>query len=126
MLKEAHWKLIAQCIIGTFSGVIGATLGFFIGVSISSAYGRIYETGEMYGAIVGMIIGATIGTLFFYRIKVESYKNISLTGMIISPIIVLMYGITYIISPIFIGLSFIQSLIITLCIHFYKKKHPAL
>lgn len=136
IIKETYWKLIAQCIAGTLSGMTGGVLGFFTGIIIGSNY----EIGGVYGAITGIIIGSIIGTLFFKRLKIENYKNISLTGISIAFIIILTHIATRFMNPpdegslfilsittfafsLFIGIVLIPSVILTLCIHFYKKKH---
>lgn len=136
MIKEIHWKLIAQCLAGTLSGMGGGAIGFFSGITIGSNY----EIGGVYGAITGIIIGSIIGTLFFKRLKIENYKNISLTGTSIALIIILTHIATRFMNPpdegslfilsittfafsLFIGMALIPSVILTLYIHFYKKKH---
>lgn len=137
MIKEAHWKLIAQCLAGTLSGMTGGAIGFFTGIIIGSNY----EIGGVYGAITGIIIGSIIGIVFFMKIKIESYKNMSITELLIAMMIVItaiasrylipmtenaqfsMLHITTGIMTLFMTFSLIPSLLITLCIHFYKKKH---
>ncbi len=150
MIKEAHWKIMAQCLAGTLMGMIWAAIGFAVGLVMGINVFNNYETGAQYGAILGIIIGAAIGTLLFHKLKIKSYKNISITGLCMIGIIIIpatlsiiiqivintflgrngnviegLFGLVAISLPlsVFIGLSFIPSLIITLCIHFYKKKH---
>ncbi len=137
MLKETHWKLIAQCITGTLSGMTGGVIGFFTGIMTSSNY----EIGGVYGAINGIIIGSAIGTLFFMKLKIESYKNMSITELFIAMMIVItaiasryfipmtenaqfsILHITTAVMTMFMAISLVTSLILTLCIHFYNKKH---
>lgn len=143
MIREVHWKLIAQCLAGTLGGMTGGAIGFFTGIIIGSNY----EIGGVYGAITGIIIGSIIGIVFFMKIKIESYKNISITELFIAMMIVItaiasryfvpmiengplkenaqfsILHITTAVMTMFMTISLVPSLILTLYIHFYNKKH---
>lgn len=142
-MKELYWKLMAQCLAGTLGGMTGGVIGFFVGIAI----GPNYETGGVYGAIAGIIIGSIIGTLFFMKLKIESYKNISITELFVAMMIVItaiasryfvpmiengpleenaqfsILHITTAVMTMFMTISLVPSLILTLYIHFYNRKH---
>ncbi len=136
-MKEQYWKITAQCLLGTLGGMTGGVIGFFTGIIIGSNY----EIGGVYGAIAGMIIGSIISVIFFMKRKIESYRNMSMAELLIAIMIVItaiisrylipmtesnQFSILHIstaIMTLFMIFSLVTSLLITVCIYLYKKKH---
>lgn len=133
MLKETQWKLIAQCLTGMLSGMAGGILGFAVGIGIGINIFDNYEIGGQYGILIGILIGSILGIIIFNKIKIKSYKNISTTELFMVMMIVItaitsgflartsMLFVTTGIMTLFMIFSLVPSLLMTLCIYFYKK-----
>ncbi|MCX6734027.1 MAG: hypothetical protein NTX63_04445 [Candidatus Peregrinibacteria bacterium] len=133
-MKEQYWKITAQCMVGGLTGMIGSTIGFFLGVN----FGPNYETWGLIGIVTGAIIGSIIAFIAFSKTKIESYKNLTIVEAIIALTIIvtaitshslvmfdtpkiLMIAITTLALSIFFALSLTISMSITIGIFLYKK-----
>lgn len=133
-MKEQYWKLTARCMVGALTGMMGSTIGFILGVN----FGPNYETWGMIGVVTGAIIGSIIAFIAFNKIKIESYKNLTIVEAIMALIIIvtaiashslltfetpklLIISIVTLALSIFLALSLTISVIITIGIFIYKK-----
>lgn len=125
-MKEYHWKITTQLIIGTLSGASCSVIGYIVGQGIKIDSHD--QTGELYGAAIGIIIGSLIGSIVIHLAKIKKYKNISIAGLLVGlSVIIISTTNLFKISLLAIALSAIPSLfisnIVAVCLYLFNRTY---